>query len=140
MPPKNKGKGGQSSKGGWNGGGGAKPVALKEFLASNGVGTPSTGSTSVGGVGAEVGALQTLVAALAHPSSQLSHSRTQGPPRTIKLESLEDERRMVAAYMLLKEKEAEEERGRLAMLIEEGVKARLGSPQKDTAKVRVEPK
>ena len=140
MPPKGKGKGGQSSKSGWKSDGNAKAVTLKEFLACSGVGTTSAGSSSVGGVGADAGALQTLVAALTHPSSQLPNSRSQGSLRTIKLESIEDERRLVAAYTLLKEKEAEEERHRIAMLVDEGVKARLGSPEKDPAKVRAEPK
>ena len=140
MPPKGKGKGSKSSKGGWRSDEGTKAVTLTEFLASSGVGTTSAGSTSVGGVGAEVGALQTLVAALTQ-SSQLPNFRSQGPPRTIKLESVDDERRMVAAYALLKAKEADDETARLEKLIEEGVKAKLDrSPKSAGARAPSGPK
>ena len=130
MPPKGKGKGGKTSKGGWRGDGGSKTVSLNEFLASSGGGLPSTVSAGVGSGGTDLGALQTLVTALANPSSQSLHSRTPGPPRTIKLESADEERRMVAAYALLREKEAMDEKNRIRQLVEEGVKARLGSPMK----------
>jgi hypothetical protein len=134
MPPKSKGKGGNASKGGWQRDGAAKTVSIHEFLASSGVGTPSAATTSAGGVGTEVGALQALVTALANPTSQSLYNRAQGPPRTIKLESAEDERRMVAAYALLTAKEADDERLRITKMVEEGVKARLGSPEKSEKK------
>lgn len=131
MPPKGKGKGGKSSKGGWRSDGGTKTVSLDEFLASSGGGLPSTVSAGVGSGGTDLGVLHTLVTALANPASQSLHSRTPGPPRTIKLASADEERRLVAAYALLKEKEAMDEKNRIRQLVDEGMKARLGSPEKN---------
>ena len=131
MPPKGKGKGGKSSKGGWRSDGGSKATTIKEFLASSGVEASSTTSVAGSDAGGDVGALQTLANALANTTANSLYARTPGSSRTIKLESAEDERRMVAAYTLLREKEAMDEKRRIEVMVEERLKETLGSPTKE---------
>ena len=133
MPPKGKGKGSKTSKGGWREGGGGKTVSLTDFMAETGIRDAPAASTTSGDVGTDVGALKNLVSALITPGGNPHSTRTCNPGSLpmIKITNAKEQQRMVAAMQLLQEKEAKDEQDRVDVLVQARLKEALGSLKKE---------